>query len=212
MEKNKIVLIPAYNELPSLKLLSRNLKNKKIPFLVLNDGSNDGTLSWLKQNKINFINNKSNLGYEKNLLVGFKKILKSKKYKYIFTFDGDGQHRINDILKLGKSKYYTNYDMVVCNRNQLNRFSENILSFFFNFKFNIKDPLTGFKIYNINFLRKNLKFVSKNNFLIELISLGKKRNYKISNFKIISKPRKHSRIGDNIFIHLKILGCLKFLF
>ncbi len=212
MEKNKIVVIPAYNELPSLKILTKILKNKKIPFLILNDGSNDGTLGWLKQNKIKFINNKINLGYEKNLLIGFKKILKSRKYKYIFTFDGDGQHRVNDILKLEKSKYYTKYDMVVCNRNQLNRFSENILSFFFNLIFGIKDPLTGFKIYKISFLKENLKLVSENNFLIELINLGKKRNYKISNFKIISKPRKHSRIGDNIFIHLKILRCLKFIF
>ena len=82
------------------------------------------------KNKIKFIRNNYNLGYEKNLLAGFKEILKYKKYKYIVTFDGDGQHRVEDLLKLEKSKNYLYNDIIVCNRNQLNRLSENILSFF----------------------------------------------------------------------------------
>lgn len=211
MEKNKIILIPAFNELPSLKILSKQLNLQKIPFLILDDSSTDGTLEWLQKNKMKFIRNNYNLGYENNLLAGFKEILKYKRYKYIVTFDGDGQHRVKDLLKLEKSKNYLYNDIIVCNRNQLNRFSENILSFFFDFKFNIKDPLSGFKIYKKSFLKKNVKFISKNNFLIDLIVLGKKKNYKISNFKIISKPRKHSRIGNNFFIHLKILKCLKYI-
>ena len=55
----------------------------------------------------------------KNLLAGFKEILKYKKYKYIVTFDGDGQHRVEDLLKLEKSKNYLYNDIIVCNRNQL---------------------------------------------------------------------------------------------
>ena len=61
-----VVLIPVYNELNNLKKILN--KNKKL-FFIVDDYSNDNTESFLKKNKINYIRNKKNLGYEKSLLI-----------------------------------------------------------------------------------------------------------------------------------------------
>ena len=91
MENNKIIiLIPSYNELPTLKIICNKLLKLKYDFLVLDDCSTDKTDYWLESKKINFIKNKNNLGYEINLIDGFKHIIEKTKYTHIITFDGDG--------------------------------------------------------------------------------------------------------------------------
>lgn len=212
MEKDKIILIPSYNELVSLKIVCKKLKKYKLKFLVLDDCSTDGTGKWLKTNKISFIKNPKNFGYEKNLLNGFYKVIKLKKIKSIITIDADGQHKINDILKLLKLKYYQKFDLVICNRKKMNRWSEIFLSFFFYLRFGVKDPTSGFKIYKKDLIKKLLNKISINYFLVDLIFLSIKKRYKIENFLISTRKSKHSRIGDNIKIHLKILKNLKFIF
>jgi len=212
LEKNKIILIPSYNELVSLKIICKKLKKHKFEFLVLDDCSTDGTEKWLKDNKIKFIKNLKNFGYEKNLLNGFYKVIKLKRIKSIITIDADGQHKINDILKLSKLKYSKRFDLVICNRKKMNRWSERFLSFFFYLRFGVKDPTSGFKIYKKDLLKKLLNKISVNFFLVDLIFLSIKKKYKIKNFSITTRESKHSRIGDNIKIHLKILKNLKFVF
>ena len=72
-----IILIPSYNEKKSLK----NILNKidsKFKVIVVDDCSNDGTYQYLK--KIEFIKNKTNIGYESTLKKGMiyiKKIIKN---------------------------------------------------------------------------------------------------------------------------------------
>lgn len=212
MEADKIILIPSFNELTSLKLICKKLKKYKLQFLVLDDCSKDGSNKWLKKNKIKFIKNNKNLGYEKNIINGFYNTLRNKKIKYVITFDGDGQHKVNDILKLIKILNKQDFDLLICNRKNMNRWSEYILSFFFYFKFRIRDPLTGFKVYNIKVLKKFLKKLSNNHFLVDLVVFIKKSDYKIFNYTIRTKKKTHSRTGENLKIHFKILKNLKFIF
>ena len=115
-----VVLIPAYNELNNLKKILN--KNKKL-FFIVDDYSNDNTESFLKKNKINYIRNKKNLGYEKSLLIGINYIIKNyKKKKTICTLDGDNEHPINLVNKIYKLFLKKNYDILVCNRQIKNRF------------------------------------------------------------------------------------------
>ena len=79
LEADKIVILPSYNEIGSLIKICKELKKKKINFIVLDDNSNDGTYQWLKKNSVNFIRNRKNLGYEKNIKKGFKYALKKGK-------------------------------------------------------------------------------------------------------------------------------------
>ena len=51
MEKDKIILVPSYNELASLKVICKKLKKYKLQFLILDDHSTDGTEKWLNKIK-----------------------------------------------------------------------------------------------------------------------------------------------------------------
>ena len=150
-----IVLIPSKNEKSTLFKLLNKIKIKTI---VVNDNSKDGTRELLKLLKIEHINNIHNLGYEGSLLKGFRYIKNKYKYcKYILTMDADGEHQPKFINSLIKKAKLENADLTLGNRSNYNRISEHILSFFFKLKFNIYDPLTGFRVYKSNQLYKFLK-------------------------------------------------------
>jgi hypothetical protein len=206
-----VVLIPAYNELNNLKKILN--KNKKL-FFIVDDYSNDNTESFLKKNKINYIRNKKNLGYEKSLLIGINYIIKNfKKKKNICTLDADNEHPINLVHKIYKLFLKKNYDILVCNRKIKNRFLEDFLSIIFNAKYKIKDPLSGMKLYKIRTLKKIINFTSNNFFLVDLLYLGIKNKFKIANYEIRTKRNlKNSKIGFGFKIQLKILKIFKFLF
>ena len=211
MEADKIVILPSYNEIGSLIKICKELKKKKINFIVLDDNSNDGTYQWLKKNSVNFIRNRKNLGYEKNIKKGFKYALKKREIKYVITFDADGQHKISDLLNIYKIINRNKIDLLICNRTIMNRFSEYLLSFLYDFFYKIKDPLSGFKAYKVSIL-KNLKNNIKDDyFLVDIVSSSLKNDYKVKNYSIITNTSKHSRIGNNIGINFKILKCLRYL-
>ncbi len=53
-----------------------------------------------------------------------------------------------------------NLDLLIAERDKKNRFSEILLSFIFNKKFGINDPLSGLKIYKSYTLYKILKMIN----------------------------------------------------
>jgi hypothetical protein len=206
-----VILIPAYNELNNLKKILN--KNKKL-FFIVDDYSNDKTESFLKENKINYIRNKKNLGYEKSLLIGINYIIKNyKEKKIICTLDGDNEHPINIVYKIYKLILKKNYDILVCNRKVKNRFLEECLSSIFNKKYKIKDPMSGMKFYKIQSLKKIINFSSNNYFLVDLLYLAIKNKFKIANYEINTKRNlKNSKIGFRLKTQLKILKIFKFIF
>ena len=209
-----IILIPSFNEYPSLKKILSKI-HKKYPVLVMNDCSSDRTKNLkIKFKNIFFFNNKKRLGYENNLKKGFKILLKTK-FEYIVTFDADGEHHVNNLKKIEKIiSENSQYDMLIGERSYLNRFSEKIVSYLFYQKYYIKDPLTGLKIYKTSSLKKFYKNINEGFFLVDLVNIFLKKKRKIKNFKIISvkiKQRK-SKVGSFVLANLKVLKCLKFLF
>ena len=153
------------------------------------------------------------MGYEKSLIIGFNYIIKKFDYKYIITFDADGEHRVKDLKKIINYHIKKKPDILVCNRQKFNRWSEYILSFVFNILFKIKDPLSGLKIYNIAKLKRVIKRVKKNQYLVDIISIFKDKKYKIKNFKIDVKKRVgDSKIGKEFIVNLKILSLIRLVF
>lgn len=211
METDKLIIIPSYNELRSLKKICKYFNKNKFNFLVLDDHSTDGSNKWLKKNRIKFIRNKTNIGYERNLIKGFRYALKKKKVKYVITFDGDGEHKKNDLLKVYKILKKSKIDLLVCNRKNLNRWSEYILSFLFDLRFNLKDPISGFKVYSIIIIKKFINIVKTNNFFVDMVFFSLINNFNVKNFEIKTYKNKNSKVGNSINTNLKILKCLKFL-
>ena len=213
MGKSKIiVLIPSHNEYLSLKKLLPQLK-KKYDFLVINDFSKDKTEKYLKSEKFRYLNNDKHFGYEKSILNGMNYILRNfKKKEYIITFDADNEHKIKDISKFVTIIKKKKIDLLIGQRNSFNRFLEKIVSLIFERNFNLKDPLSGFKLYNIQALKKNLRNVKKNLFLIDLTTLILKKKKSASNVLInVNKRIDSPRIGSYIKVNLKLLKIIFFL-
>ena len=203
MEKNKIaIVIPAFNE--EKTIISVILKAKKygVP-IVINDGSTDRTEKLLLRHNVNVRKNTKNMGYHFSIKKGIKYAY-SKNYKYIVTYDADGQHKIADLKKT--IEYLKKNDLVYTERNKLGRFSEKIFSMLSNTLFKVEDPLSGLKGYKSNiFLNYKFNF-NENLFGSEILINSINRNYKIKKFNINCNTRKDkSRIGSSLLIDIKII-------
>ncbi len=200
-----IILIPCFNEEKTIIDICKKAKNFGT-VLVVNDNSTDKTKILLQEKKINFINNKKNLGYEKSLIKGFNYIFKNfKKAKYILTIDADGELPVKNIPKILKNKN-KNLDLLIGNRSNLNRISEIILDYVFKIKFGLKDPVSGFKLYKIKSLKKIVNLLSDKMFLVDVPVIFYKLGRIMSNIDIITKKRLDKpRVGSSISSNLKIL-------
>lgn len=203
--RDLVILIPSFNEKKSLKKILKIL-DKKIDVLIVDDCSTDNTKidPNIKKNKI--IINKKRLGYEKSLITGFNFIKKNLKKKYIITFDADGEHPVNSIKKMYEKIKLNNLDLLIAERDKKNRFSEILLSFIFNKKFGINDPLSGLKIYKSYTLYKILKNIKNDQFLVDAIYEFIKKKALIKNIKIkINKIKSRtSRVGNLFYSNYKI--------
>tara|TARA_B100000787_G_scaffold158781_1_gene136437 strand:- start:1114 stop:1755 length:642 start_codon:yes stop_codon:yes gene_type:complete len=205
-----VIVIPSYNELPTLKSLVKKLNKNNI--LIIDDASTDGTSKFLKEKKIIHISNKENIGYEGSLIKAFKYLKqKSKIYDYLITIDADNEHDPKYIKKIIKKVHINKIDLIVCNRSRLNRFIEKIASLLFYKKYKINDPFSGFKIYRTEKLFRNINFITTKYYLAELVPIFIKKKLKVENFKVKSlnvKNRK-SKAGNILKVSLKMFYFIK---
>lgn len=86
-----LVIIPAYNEEASIVTVVRSVKDAGYDYLVINDGSKDGTLAVCQKHGFNVLDLPRNLGIGGAVQAGH---LYAQKHGYDIDiqFDGDGQH------------------------------------------------------------------------------------------------------------------------
>ena len=206
----EIIIIPSFNELYSLKKILKQL-SKKYKLIVIDDGSKDSTSKMLNAFKIESITNKKNIGYEKSLIKAFNYTI--KKYpniKNIITFDADGEHKTSDLNKIIIFSKIRKPALLICNRKNIKRFSEKIINYFFMIKFNVEDPLSGLKIYNIKILKKYLNKIKPDHFLVNLTKKICAQKHKVLNFPIKCNiiGNRQPRIGNYFLSNIKILKIL----
>ncbi len=212
MEKNKIaIIIPCYNESKTINSVCNKAK-KFGKILIINDNSKDSTEKILKKKNFFYLNNKQNIGYEKSLLKGFNYVLKKwKKIKFIITIDADNELPPNAIPLLLKKKKIGNADIIIGNRNKLNRLTEKILSLLFHYFYKFRDPISGLKLYNIKIIKKNIQKVSRNLFLVDILLISIHKGYKIACAEIkVNKRKGKSRVGSILAVNLKIIKIIFF--
>ncbi len=96
-----IILIPAYNPNNKLLKLLREIDNK-YPVILINDGSDkmyDDIFEGAKK-YAHVINYEENMGKGYALKTGFNYINDNYQDYIVVTMDADGQHTLNDALKL----------------------------------------------------------------------------------------------------------------
>jgi hypothetical protein len=102
-----LMIIPAYNEELNIEKTVNKIKNynkkskNQVDYVVINDGSTDGTLDVCRKNKFNVINLVQNLGIGGAVQTGYKYAFEND-YDIAIQFDGDGQHDENYIDALVK--------------------------------------------------------------------------------------------------------------
>ena len=143
--------------------------------------------------------------------VGFE-IAHKNGFKYAITLDGDNQFNHTDIGSLiNKSN---NFDIVIAQRNKLQRIAEKFFSIIFISFFKIRDPLSGLKFYRINlFLENNKVFDSKNLIGTELLCFSIKKRKKIGTIEVETNEREDQpRYGGSLRANIKIfIGLFKAL-
>lgn len=113
--RNLWVVIPAFNEGPVIADVVRQLRAHYRNVAVVDDCSQDNTgAAALSAGAIRLLH-PINLGQGAALQTGITYAL-ARGADYIVTFDGDGQHRVEDIGVLLETQTRTNADVVVGSR------------------------------------------------------------------------------------------------
>ena len=196
-------IIPCFNEAKTIKSVLNILTNKGDIYLIDN-GSTDNTLDYVKKFKINIIKNKFNFGYDTAIEQGMRMASK-EKYRYLITVDADGEHNLADFDKI-ISNLKNGYDLVLTNRNTKSRIMEYFFSLIMKQQYKISDPLSGIKGYRTKFYDKFGFKKNYNSVGTYLMINAIKNNYKFTEINYnISKRNDFSRFGNSLKVNLKIL-------
>ena len=116
-----LLIIPAYNEeaniYKTIQSIERyNNKHKaSFDYIVINDGSTDGTEKVLVDNCIPHISHPKNRGIGFAVQSGYKYALKNK-YEFAVQFDGDNQHDVAFVEKIISPLREGTADLVIGSR------------------------------------------------------------------------------------------------
>ena len=108
-----LCIVPIYNEERKLKNLIKKIKSsqkkiKNLSFLLINNGSSDNSLKYIRAPGINFTISTNIVGYA--LIYGLKYCI--KKYKFLIHIAGNGKMLSSEIEKLAKI-LYENYNLLM---------------------------------------------------------------------------------------------------
>ena len=170
--KKFIILIPVFNDWESLSKLIKDislelkeLKNDKIKFVIINDGSTNPQPKIDKPKNIlsiKILNMKINKGHTLCIAYGIHYVLRNEEFDNLILMDGDGEDRPEEVLNLIEKNSKNLKKSVIAKR--VKRSEGMIFKFFYQVHKLITLVFTG---HNINF--GNFTFLTKN----DLISLSK---------------------------------------
>ena len=112
---NITIGIPAYNEEKNIAKIIAEIKKITNSIIVCDDGSSDLTGKIAKDMGAMLITHEKNMGYGTAINSIFKKSNEIHS-DILVTFDGDGQHRIEDIKKILKPIQDNEADIVIGSR------------------------------------------------------------------------------------------------
>jgi dolichol-phosphate mannosyltransferase len=221
--KERIVIIPTYNEIENIEAILRAVMSLPISIdvMIVDDGSPDGTALKVRELQVEFPNRivleerKQKSGLGTAYIHGFKKAL-ALGYEYIFEMDADFSHNPQDLVRLYEACSKEGYDLAIGSRyitgvNVVNwPMSRVLMSYFashyvrFITGIPIQDTTAGFKCYRSNVLKTinldKIKFVGYA-FQIEMKFLTWLYGFSIKEVPIIFTDRTKgvSKMSPKIF-------------
>lgn len=174
------IIIPAYNEAPTIGGLVQTIKTlyPDYEIIVINDGSGDNTAAVAKESGATVYSHPYNIGNGAAIKSG----IKVATGDILIFMDGDNQHEPGDIAEL--VKYLPEYDMVVGARSIGSHasWSRAIGNKLYNWlasyvaKFSIKDLTSGFRAVKADVARNFLYLLPNTYSYPTTLTLGVLRN------------------------------------
>lgn len=202
--QNYTIIIPAYNEGKVIgKVLDALAKPEGCQeIIVIDDGSKDNTYEEALAKNVTVIKHHKNKGYGAALKTG----INACKTPYLILYDGDGQHRIQDLLSIAKNMH--NFDMLVGARSKdshkplVRRPGKAILSAFVNLlsQSKIPDINSGLRAFKTETIKKYLHlmpngFSFSTTSTVALNSMG----YDVAYTPIVVQAREGNKSSVKIF-------------
>jgi glycosyltransferase involved in cell wall biosynthesis len=208
--KELTVVVPIYNEEHAFQTYLNELvdycKKGSWKLIFVNDGSSDASGKILDQiNKpfVKVIHHKLNRGYGGALKTG----ILNADTQYVITFDGDGQHKVDDIIAILDYMKTNHAEMVIGSRkksgneNAFRETGKGIIRFIARLliPFKIKDLNSGFKIYQTDLAQQYQSLCPDTMAFSDVITLiFIKQRKLVLEFPITVVPRRSGKSTINI--------------
>lgn len=199
MKSEITIVVPAFNEFENLSRLLHTwlefceIHNLKL--LIVNDGSRDETKFFLNEAvkvhpQLQVIHHKINRGYGGALKSG----IAASQTTFTVTIDADGQHCLDDILRMMENLKETDADMVVGNRgfgqdSMYRKIGKFIIRYMVKKVFpaiKLKDINSGMKLYRTDLVQRYLNLCPNGMAFSDIIALVFLKKYR----KVVEIPIK----------------------
>lgn len=181
------IVIPAYNEVATIRDVASRAIRQTENVIVVDDGSTDGTAEALSGLPMTVLRNPTNCGKAASLWYGFQQALAAGA-SGVVTLDGDGQHAPEDIPRLlAEATHHPDYVIIGARRRDQRRavfwryVANRVADFWISWAagYSFEDSQSGFRVYPASLLRhveinheKIRSFVFESELLIEATRAG----------------------------------------
>jgi len=94
------LLVPVYNEAPVIAAVMTNAMQTFPNVVCVDDGSRDGSADQILTTGAHLVRHPVNLGQGAAVQTGVEYARRSPGAQYFVTFDADGQHQVDDVLRM----------------------------------------------------------------------------------------------------------------
>jgi polyprenyl-phospho-N-acetylgalactosaminyl synthase len=114
--ENTYIIIPVYNESGVIADVVKEVRKHFKNVVCINDGSADDSSNEINKAGATLVEHPINLGQGATIQTGVDFALQDQTAQYFVTFDGDGQHSIDDVIKMLDYLVDNDLDIVVGSR------------------------------------------------------------------------------------------------
>lgn len=193
-----LAIIPAYNEAGNIKAVIEDLKSFRGDLLVVNDGSTDATADIAKSLGAHVISHPFNLGIGGTVQTGLRYACE-QGYDMAIQFDGDGQHRGDQIFKIVELVQKEEADLVIGSRTLPGGYKMGITRFIGSRIFHclirclagkaIHDPTSGFRCYGKKTIRLFSRFYTDDYPEVESIITAARNGLRVVEVPVLMRGR-----------------------
>ncbi|MBU5614573.1 glycosyltransferase family 2 protein [Geomonas azotofigens] len=193
-----LAIIPAYNEARNITAVIEDLKSFRGDILVVNDGSTDDTAAIAKSLGAKVVSHPFNLGIGGTVQTGLRYAYEHG-YDMAIQFDGDGQHRGDQVFKIIELVEKGEADLVIGSRTLPGGYKMGITRFIGSRIFHclirclagkaIEDPTSGFRCYGRKTIRLFSRFYTDDYPEVESIITAARNGLRVVEVPVLMRGR-----------------------